>query len=64
MEILSVTPIAGEDIRILDYFNGAPIERSYRRYLEDCWEVLLDNSWEELYFCEELENLYQEWRAK
>jgi hypothetical protein len=34
--------------------------QSYRRWDMDNWEVFTSDSWERVYYCEELENIYQQ----
>jgi len=34
---------------------------TYRRYSDDVWEVLMSDSWEQFYRCDDVEKAYQEY---
>lgn len=59
MKILGVKEIRSEivDVDGSDY-------TTYERYSSDNWTVLMGESWEPCYSCEELEKAYQEFKAR
>lgn len=38
--------------------------KEYRRTSAEGWEELMGDSWEPMYFCEEHEMAYQEWKRE
>lgn len=57
-EIVEIRPRRGEAVLIKD--NGREVQ--YYRYAPDVWEVVIGDSTEQHYFCEEVETLYQQYK--
>lgn len=59
LQVTKVTPVTSEIIDI----DGADWG-TYRRHSADNWEVLMGESWEPLYSCEEAEAAYQAFKNR
>ena len=59
LKVTNVVPTTSEIVDIKDGQWGV-----YRRHSADNWEVLMGESWEPLYSCEEAEEAYQAFKNK